>query len=80
MIREDLKNKPNEEIKDKSNEEIKDKSNEEIKDMLIKHFCKKITNIKTDIFNVKDKKYKSDEKDHKLIDDIKKDILHNKEK
>lgn len=72
MIKEDLKNKPN--------EEIKDKSNEEIKDMLIKYFCKKITNIKTDIFNVKDKKYKSDVKDHKLIDNIKKDILPNKEK
>ena len=88
IIKEDLKNKPSEENKDKSseknkdksNEEIKDKSNEEIKDILIKHFCKKITNIKIDIFNVKDKKYKSDEKEHKLIDDIKKDILPNKVK
>jgi hypothetical protein len=80
MIKEDLKNKSNEENKDKSNEENKNKSNEEIKNMLIKHFCKKITNIKTDVFNVKDKKYKSDEKEHKLINDIKKDILPNKEK
>jgi len=68
------------EIIDMIKEDLKNKPNEEIKDMLIKHFCKKITNIKTDIFNVKDKKYKSDEKDHKLIEDIKNDILPNKEK
>ncbi len=61
-------------------EDLKNKSDEEIKNNLVNYFCKKVRYFKEDIFNIKDKNYKSDVKYHKLIEDTKKIILPNKEK
>jgi hypothetical protein len=63
-------------------EEIRNNKNlsKNERDKLVSNFCKMLNKFKDDLLNVKDKKYKSGEHLHKLIDHFKKIILPNKEK